>query len=92
MSENPPAIPPDDNPPTDQPTPARRRKAGADLPAVGSVVKIGDRYALVVGSESNRHSTYDGNGDVTGSETREHPLVLDLPGVPRRHEAGTEKV
>jgi hypothetical protein len=46
----------------------------AKLPAVGSIVTVGEgRYALVVGTESVDH--YDDKGAKT---TEDHPLVIDL--------------
>lgn len=64
--------------------PARGRPAKAQA-KVGDVIKVGDGYALVVGSEKVRHQHQDANGESTGAETRDHPLIVDLPA-PRRYE------
>lgn len=59
----------------------------APAPKVGDLIQTGpERYSLVVGTEKVKHHHEDSNGNRTESVEREHPLVIDLAGVPRRHE------
>lgn len=77
-TENPPPAPE-----TADNKPARTTRAKAKI---GDVIQLGEgRYALVVGTEKTRHQHLDANGDPTGSVSREHPLIVDLPA-PRRYE------
>jgi hypothetical protein len=70
---------PPENPPAD-PKPGRKA-----APKVGDVLQTGkNTYAIVVGSEEVKHFHEGNQRDQDGEQT--HPLVLDLPGNPRRHE------
>lgn len=66
---------------------------------VGSVVRLPnhhDRYAIVVAYTDpvEAHTERDGNGREVLVEAvpQGHPLVLDLPGTPRVHQSGTERL
>lgn len=62
----------------------------AAKPKLGEVVQVADgRYAVVVGFEKVRHTHQDSNGAETDRIEREHPLVIDLTGSPRRLETET---
>lgn len=83
-ARKPPAAPDDTTEETTEDTTEDTSTAG---PSIGDVVRVGDGYALVVGFETVRHQHEDANGERTKVETREHPLLVDLPA-PRRHELG----
>lgn len=77
-------------PPTDDPVDKKPAAKKTAAPKVGDVVQTSPgKYALVVGTEQARHVHQGRDGEQTEVVNRDHPLVIDLTGVARRHEIET---
>ena len=69
-------------------------QAPEQLP-VGTVVRLPnhhDRYAIVVGYTDPVEEHIDHTGGRVEAVPGGHPLLLDLPGMPREHQSGIERV